>query len=123
MSQTTNRVQHITSSQLYLCTNDTGNVEALLDSRNFDDLRLTPATPVNNYSGQIRIASFTRTSPQEEPGVILFFRPDGSIWNGDDSQYHYIAIYSRRLFNMKSLSRLLHIDLTTGAVNLIREEN
>ncbi len=128
-SHTINQVQHITSSQLYLSTNETGTVETLLDNKNFDEIKLIPATPVNNYSGHIRIESSTEISPKEEPEVILFFRPDGSIWNGDGSQYHYITVCSRKLFNTdppnpsSPLERLLHIDLTTGAVNLIRTED
>ncbi len=133
-SYTTNRVQHVSEFRIYLCTNDTGRAEHLLDAIGaaggvdaqlaaMNELGITPAAPPQNLSGHIRLASYADSSAAEESGAVLFFRPDGSLWNGFDSaRYHYIAVYSRQLFDGYPLARLLRIDLSTGAVELIREE-
>lgn len=133
-SHTANQVQQITSCQLYLYTNDTENAESRLGRISstkpagsvmdnlFDEKLITPTAPLLQLSSHISISSYTEDSSPES-GVILFFRPDGSIWNGENSQFHYIAINSRRLFNEQPLSRLLQIDLTTGTVNIIRKED
>jgi prepilin-type N-terminal cleavage/methylation domain-containing protein len=134
-SYTTNRVQHVSDFRIYLCTNDTGRTEHLLDAIGAAGaldaqhaaahaLGVTPAAPPQNLSGHIRLSSYTDDSSSEESGAVLFFRPDGSVWNGvETARYHYIAIYSRQLFDGFPLARLLRIDLATGAVELIREEN
>ena len=133
VSYTTNRVQHITACQLYLSTNDSGNVESLLNTMSssasmtsqqsaLSKLGLTPAAPRMDLSGQIYVKAGS-TYPPQDSGTILFFRPDGSIWNGESTQYHYISIFSRHRFDTIPLIRTIHIDLPTGAVAIIREED
>jgi prepilin-type N-terminal cleavage/methylation domain-containing protein len=132
----TNQVQRISQQSLYLCTNTTADTEQRLDTINFEDsldaqlnalddiVGITPAAPVQQLSGHVRLTASDDPSSSEDDGVILFFRPDGSVWNGvPDSRYHYIAIYSRQLFDGTPLARFLRIELTTGAVELLREEN
>jgi len=133
-SYTSNLVKQVNYCQLYICTNDTGDVESLLDKikstsfKNqqdaFESLEITPAGSELKLSGHVELETYadeTRDSP--ESGVLLFSRPDGSIWNGiEDSQYQYIEVNSRRLFNENPISRILLIDLTTGAVNITKGE-
>jgi len=87
----TNQVQRISQQSLYLCTNTTVDTEQRLDTINsedsldaqlnaLDDIGITPAAPVQQLSGHVRLTASDDPNSSEDDGVILFFRPDGSVW-------------------------------------------
>ena len=121
---TSNRLQQVSGYQIYICTNNTGNTEQLLNtmlsSASLNDqqsavnqMGVSYAAPYQRFSSHIRLDTET----------LLFFRPNGSVWNGSaDAHSHYAGIYSKQLFNQLPLTRILRIDLATGAIEIIRTE-
>jgi prepilin-type N-terminal cleavage/methylation domain-containing protein len=132
----TNKLQNVSQFQIYICTNTTADIEQLLNEVSttstieeqntaFNAMGVAPAAPPQPLSNHIRLSSMidNPTGPEEVNG-ILFFRPDGSVWSGyPDNHYYFVMISSRQLFDELPLQRAVRIDLTTGAVELLREEN
>ena len=133
---TSNRLQQVSGYQIYICTNNTGNTEQLLNtmlsSASLDDqqsavnqMGISYAAPYQRLSSHIRLVSAAKPADLDnpDPGALLFFRPNGSVWNGSaDTHSHYAGIYSKQLFNQLPLTRILRIDLATGAIEIIRTE-
>lgn len=133
---TSNRVQQVSGYQIYICTNNIGNSEQLLNmlqsSASLDDqqsavdqMGISYAVPYQRLSKHIRLVSAATPAAlsNPDPGALLFFRPNGSVWNGTPGAHsHYAGIYSKKLFNQAPLTRVLRIDLATGVIELIRTE-
>ena len=134
-SYTSNTVQHISGYQMYICTNETGEIEQLLNSLNssgsvaaqesvLNQMGISIISPYQRFSNHIRLVS--STSPlnvnNPEDGAILFFRPDGSVWSGYPAHSHYAGVYTRHKFNGVPMTRFLRIDLATGSIETIKGE-
>ncbi len=145
-SYVTNDVQTMTYFQIFLCTNESEVVAAVLQQAaagtaldlSDDTFGATPAAPFQRLSGHVSLGSITETdmtsgSSRVVEGTPLFFRPDGSAWSWDDVRAHYLCVQTRERFAMratkldntddpKPLKRLLRIDLATGLVTVIKGE-
>lgn len=141
---TTNGIQTVSGFQLFLCapTNDTTSVESVLSvfTRNNDladipgnVLCVTPAAPYQRLTGHVRLAYVRETdlqnsTPAKQDRMMLFFRPDGSVWSDpDDTHAHYLCVYTVERFargnsDSDTLTRYLRIDLATGLATVINPE-
>jgi hypothetical protein len=128
----TNNAATVTGFQLYLCTNGNAEVDSVLSQMQsaqpltendiqalIQNLWVTPAAPYQRLSGHVRLAYQTDNGAQPEDSGLLFFRPDGSVWSGNDTLCHYALVSTKSLFNKEPLIRILRVDLATGLVTVI----
>jgi prepilin-type N-terminal cleavage/methylation domain-containing protein len=135
-SVSTNSIQTVTGFQFFLFTNDNAEVAAELqdwvDPSAALDLPFTiPASPFQRLSGHVVLGNIQEKDikivpPSISAGVILVFRPDGSVWSWEDKQAHYLCVQTRERFakgqpTAQSLMRILRVDLTTGFITVIGE--
>jgi len=134
-----NNIQQLSGFQIYLCTNETGNTEQLLQGLQVQgtieeqqnvayQMGITLAAPYQRLSNHISLFTAPVISAinlqKSEQGTILFFRPDGSVWSGEKDNFHshYAGVYTRKLFNETPVVRILRIDLATGSIETIKGE-
>lgn len=127
-----NNIQQITGFQIYLCTNETSNIEQLLrnlqtaagiEEQMNDDMGISLAAPFQRLSNHVTFVNPLQGTQTKEEGGFIFFRPDGSVWSEQTAHSIYVTLYTRRLFNKKPLTRTLQVDLATGIIEILKGES